>query len=366
MDADRLADRSHMVAHESQVAATRKICWFVRPDPMSLEYFFTTKSGLQNMLLYAWMLKDLAWMQGWFYPALIFASVSVTITFGTIVAALVSKDLNEIFHSTASFLWIFACLWWMSGELYNLEDGIDDSVGVYPVRASEAKAIFLFGLTLVGTYYIIVKPIELYKPDYLSHYFNVADENDLQGILPAPRFKYFFKSWEQYTNTATFFWLGIDTSWNAAYKPMFIVFAFPMLLLSADCVFLTFFGEDVVGHAHEFAQLIWIVANIYWAVGEFISTGDKEILYLSSQLSPSNIRWVASWILVSGFLPLIFLYVLWVRATIYPSSNKKYARKTIIINGTAENRRKSSISITLSNNSDKSDIELVSVRQTGS
>lgn len=353
-----------MPVEKSQVVATRKICWFFRPDPMSLGYFLTTKSGLQNLLLYAWMLKDLAWMQGWLYLALTSASIAVIITFGIIIVAVASKDLNEIFHATASFLWIFACFWWMSGELYNLEDGLDDNVGLYPVRTSEAKSVFLFALTLLGIYYIVVKPIEIYKPDLLTHYFNVADENDLQGILPAPRFRYFFKSWEQYVNTETFFWLGKDTSWNAAYKPMFIIFVCPTLLLSADCVFLTLFGGDVVGHAHEFAQLIWIIANIYWAVGEFISRGNDEVLYLSSQLSPANCRWVAAWILVSGFLPLIFLYFLWIPATIWPSTNKKYFRRSIITNGTVLERRKSSMSTHFTEDFAKSDIESCNITNT--
>lgn len=180
-----------------------RICWFQRPDePLSIKYFLSMK-GVDHLLLYSWILKDLAWMQGWHDSGMVFGSFSVILTLLFLVGGVVvSKEIQvcEVFHCMSHVLWIFANFWWMSGELYNLQYEIDDdNSGWYPVRTLEASFIFRAALCWLGVYYLIIKPIELLRPNVYWHVRTTEEEmKNNGGHHVIPRFHSFFKNFDQY------------------------------------------------------------------------------------------------------------------------------------------------------------------------
>lgn len=70
-----------------------------------------------------------------------------------------------------------------------------------------------------------------------------------------------------------------------------------------------------VDFSHYLAQLIWICSNLTWAGVElFSNTNDDPKGY--NQLVRPNGRLVAGFILLMAFIPIIFLYLVWLPMTI--------------------------------------------------
>ena len=95
------------------------ICWFHPPeDALDFEWLFSIR-GAENMYLYFWLLKDLSWAQDWYYPAYTFGSLAIAWSFIMVCNAVYDGATNEVFTSTAMFLWLFANFWWMTGDIHD-------------------------------------------------------------------------------------------------------------------------------------------------------------------------------------------------------------------------------------------------------
>ena len=95
------------------------ICWFHPPeDALDFEWLFSIR-GAENMYLYFWLLKDLSWAQDWYYPAYTFGALAIAWSFIMVCNALYDGATNEVFTSTAMFLWLFANFWWMTGDIHD-------------------------------------------------------------------------------------------------------------------------------------------------------------------------------------------------------------------------------------------------------
>jgi hypothetical protein len=80
-------------------------------------------------------------------------------------------------------------------------------------------------------------------------------------------------------------------------------------------------------------QLIWICSNLVWASGEifYVNVSDAPI-FLTYQESSWSFRWVASWIVCSGCIPLLLVYFIWIRATIAPMKQYPQNQKLELVN----------------------------------
>lgn len=99
-----------------------------------------------------------------------------------------------------------------------------------------------------------------------------------------------------------------DWAWILGYKPLWVFFAIPTVLLAFDFVYVT--GNIkvlVIDFAHYLAQFIWVVGNVVWAGGDLFYDGDAEPIPLFVDGSHS-FRWWASWIVACALIPIVWLY----------------------------------------------------------
>ncbi len=87
----------------------------------------------------------------------------------------------------------------MSGELHDFE--YPDQPKLYDIRTIESGYILKTTCTVLGLYYIIVKPLEHYFPDRFPKP-DMKKENEYYGKLNriAPPFPTIFRSWREYQN----------------------------------------------------------------------------------------------------------------------------------------------------------------------
>lgn len=119
---------------------------------------------------------------------------------------------------------------------------------------------------------------------------------------------------------------------------MWVVFAVPTALLSCDMFYLTLTSDDYVSHAHDFAELLWITANLVWACSEvFYPDGEDVPVYLTSELRTSNLRWVATWLVVSAFFPLVVMYLIWIKDTLVMKKEALFSSRLALSEVDADN-----------------------------
>ena len=165
------------------------ICWLPPPEEaLDLDWLLSIR-GAENLYLYFWLLKDLSWAQDWYYPAYVFGALAIASSFVMVVNTVVDQATNEIFFSTAVFLWIFANFWWMTGDIHDYVLGYpDDAVSDwYDQRTPQAAIIMEFGISWLAFFYLVVKPFKLFGADNPE---KVA-EYDTTGL--PPRWPMFFK-----------------------------------------------------------------------------------------------------------------------------------------------------------------------------
>jgi hypothetical protein len=75
---------------------------------------------IENMHIYLWILKDLAWSQDWYYPALIFGTLALAWCAVLFYEAYALRSLYEAYMAIATTLWLAANFVWMAGEHDNL------------------------------------------------------------------------------------------------------------------------------------------------------------------------------------------------------------------------------------------------------
>lgn len=71
------------------------------------------------------------------------------------------------------------------------------------------------------------------------------------------------------------FWLFKDVSWCMIWKPLGIIMIFPTLLISIVIAWRT--RQFVSELCHNLAITIWIAANSYWMISEFLHFDDKIV-----------------------------------------------------------------------------------------
>jgi hypothetical protein len=71
---------------------------------------------IENIHIYLWILKDLAWSQDWYYPALIFGTLALVWCAVLFYEAYALRSLYEAYMAIATTLWLAANFVWMTGK----------------------------------------------------------------------------------------------------------------------------------------------------------------------------------------------------------------------------------------------------------
>ena len=167
--------------------------------------------GLENLLLYLWIAKDLSWTTSTWVPAWLFGLLSVIFAFLFIVRAVVDVVWIEIWHGVAQFLWVFGNFWWMIGDVHDIE--FPNQKPIYNQRQKDCEHIMEAALCWLGLWYLIIRPLKLLpEPDEEARR---AYDGEFNLIPSIP----YFKNWREYEAFHIVLWLGKDYAWNTLNKP---------------------------------------------------------------------------------------------------------------------------------------------------
>ena len=99
------------------------------------------------------------------------------------------------------------------------------------------------------------------------------------------------------------FWLVKDISWCMIWRPLGILMIFPTLIISIIIAWRT--RQYMSELCHNLAITVWIFANSYWMISEFLHFDSKKIYgdYTFKHLSLIPF--------VLGLLFLAFYYLIW-------------------------------------------------------
>jgi hypothetical protein len=220
--------------------------------PWSPQTYFTIR-GSENFHIVLWISKDLSWTQDNRGAALFFGVAALTWCVVLVYHALIIRNWEEVYMLVPFILWLSGNFLWMYGEVYN---GDDDYV------VPRAAIIMETAIALILLYHIVLRPFKLI-PEPSKEMIDKYESADL-----IPRFSY-FRHWREYEHIHTLFWLGKDVSWNQSCAPAWIICLIPTFLIGADFIYMTWkTNKMTIDMAHYIAQLIWVLGNMLWAMGE--------------------------------------------------------------------------------------------------
>jgi hypothetical protein len=104
-------------------------------------------------------------------------------------------------------------------------------------------------------------------------------------------------------NLHIIFWLFKDISWCLFWKPIGIIMIIPTLLISVIIAYRT--RKMVSELCHNLAISVWILANSYWMVTEFIGI-DEHLIF--GNVTYKHLALVP---FVLGVFCLMYYYVYW-------------------------------------------------------
>lgn len=302
-------------ADKLKLFSEKGLCWLEWPDePWNIKYYISSR-GHDNFHIYLWILKDMSWLQGWFWCGHIFGGLALAWIWFIILKSLWNREKSQAWIGFSQFIWLLANFLWMSGELYDSQ--YPHRKHVYNERNALAGHLLITALSMIGVYYVVVLP-------YQRFFYTRKDKEAIYHPTDnlSTRCPDVFSSWTDYENVHVLFWLGKDVAWNREIPAMWVVFMIPTLLVGSDFAWKTLVKKRlVIDHAHYAAQLFWVLSNAIWAAVELFfpnsSTLDKTVglLDFSSQAFRSG-RWYASWVLVVASVPLGCLYGVWLYGTL--------------------------------------------------
>ncbi|MCX6208653.1 MAG: hypothetical protein NTZ59_03915 [Bacteroidetes bacterium] len=120
--------------------------------------------------------------------------------------------------------------------------------------------------------------------------------------------------YRQTENLHIVFWLFKDLAWCMVWKPLGIAMIFPTLLIA---IIITYRSRYIISERyHNLAVTVWIIANSYWMLSEFLHFEDKPLLgYTYKHLATIPFG--------AGILILAYYYLFF-----HSKENKKLTEKT--------------------------------------
>lgn len=132
------------------------------------------------------------------------------------------------------------------------------------------------------------------SPESILRVMRISDEDNRYSIP---------LSFRKMENMHIVFWLFKDISWCMVWRPLGIVMIIPTLIISIIIAYRT--RQYVSELCHNLAITIWITANSYWMISEFLHFDDKivfgNIAYKQLAMIPFTL----------GILILGYFYLYW-------------------------------------------------------
>lgn len=110
-------------------------------------------------------------------------------------------------------------------------------------------------------------------------------------------------SFRRMENLHIFFWLFKDISWCMLWKPLGVAMIFPTLIIA---IIISIRTRNIVSElCHNIAIVLWITANSYWMIAEF--------LYFDEDIITGNITYkhLAVIPFAIGIVVMLYYYVWW-------------------------------------------------------
>jgi len=324
------------------------MCWMEWPDePWSIRYYFSTR-GQDNGHIYFWIMKDLSWLQCWYYEGHIFGFLALLWSLFMALKALNKERYDDAFIVLCQLTWLTGNFLWMNGELH--DEKYPDEKSTYDARANEAGYMLLTAFCMISAYYVIWVPGEKLlsltrsgggreeRGDDIS-VIEKRDRKRKETYEPVDRVydrisreassskriynKYpslLFSSWKHYENVHILLWLGKDTAWNWEWKVMWMCFSIPTIIVGLDFLHKSLFTKRLmIDHAHYCAQFLWVFSNLIWAYGELFMAESRDLpidFWTFSTDAKKSARWYSTWVLLAAFVPLVVMYTVWIWGTI--------------------------------------------------
>lgn len=269
--------------------------------PLTPDLFFSVRY-VENIHLYFWLLKDLAWSLRYTDFGMTFGTIAVLFLGVLYYNAIKTTSSEEILYVITMTFWLIGNYLWMMGELQYDDDGIARPRG---------RALMIVGICIQILYHILVKWLKVITLTPNEKSEQLYNETGLKS-----RFEY-FTTFRQYEHFHMFCWLGKDLCWNADIQELWILFVLPTFFISADFIYLASKNKKmVIDLAHYVSQFIWVTANIAWAYQELflLSMTDKP-QYLPHP-NVHSFRWGSSLLLVLAWVPIGILYFVWIPLTL--------------------------------------------------
>jgi hypothetical protein len=158
----------------------------------------------------------------------------------------------------------------------------------------------------MALYYVALRPLKIVQARAPEH-----GKYDSAGLVP--RFEY-FKTWHQYEYFHTALWLCKDLSWNQGSGFFYIFFLTMTLFISFDFIYMTYSKPFLkIDCMHYISITFWVMGNATWALAEIFHV-DSDVAYSFFEFSKRSFgtaRWWASWFIILAFVPIIYLYCVW-------------------------------------------------------
>lgn len=258
--------------------------------------FFTVRYA-ENIHLYFWLFKDLAWSLRYTDFGMTFGTIAVIWLGVLYYNAIKTWSTEEIYFLIPTTLWLMGNYLWMMGELENNDDAI---------YRPQGRNCMIAGIVIVVVYHILVKWTKWLTLTSNEKAEQLYNENGLKS-----RFAY-FSTFRQYEHFHMFCWLGKDLCWNANIQVLWCAFVLPTFFISADFIYLSAKNSKMIfDNAHYISQFIWVIANILWAYQElFLLNMSDKPQYLPHP-NDHTFRWASSLLLVLAWIPIGILYFVW-------------------------------------------------------
>lgn len=272
----------------------------------TIAQYFSSSDGLEAIILYMWIFKDLCWMQSEFELGYVCIVMVIPCL---MLIALKRHDTFECLHAVSTLLWLVGNWWWMIGENWDDKYHQEESE-VYRNHCLGAKVLLGMGFIVVSAAYGLI------AYQRTAHVPVMPSPPTPDALVPS-RFPTVLKTFREYDGLHVLFWTGKDLMWAFENRIMWAFFATATVLLAIDVTYLT--RSKMVQHVHAIVLLIWICANVFWAIGEFFPPMYDHDRAEPLGLQPNswyNFRWWAAWLLMSTVFPITYLYAQWIPASI--------------------------------------------------
>jgi hypothetical protein len=126
--------------------------------------------------------------------------------------------------------------------------------------------------------------------------YEIADQTDNESYVIPLRYR-------KMENLHIVFWLFKDVAWCMVWRPLGIVMIFPTLIVAIVIAWRT--RQYMSELCHNLAITVWITANSYWMISEFVGFDTKPLFgaysYKHLAIIPFSI----------GIIMLAYYYLYW-------------------------------------------------------